>query len=165
MVAETKQKGAALDRKETPPGAHNLRNRGKKLFEEINPIPQTDYRRVFSILSVPQRIQTLCVNLFGALQSLWCVGKLQHSSWYHHSSASLIPLPPFSSSSPKKLQPFITNSLWMDFFVQFLIHNLAFNAFRPCLGMCCFKYWNENQNSFTEQLQRHHVHEIPRFSH
>lgn len=30
MVAEMKQKGAALDRKETPPGAHNLRNRGKK---------------------------------------------------------------------------------------------------------------------------------------
>lgn len=86
-----KQKGAALDRKEMPPGTHNLRNRGKKLFEEINPIPQTDYRRVFSILSVPQRIQTLCVNLFGALQSLWCVEKLQHRSWYHHSSASLIP--------------------------------------------------------------------------
>lgn len=54
MVAKMKQNGAALDRKEMPPGTHTFWGAEEKLFEEINPIPQTDYRRGFSILSVPQ---------------------------------------------------------------------------------------------------------------
>lgn len=41
MVAEMKQNGVALDRKEMPPGTHNLRNRGTTLGRNKSH-PQSD---------------------------------------------------------------------------------------------------------------------------
>lgn len=127
--------------------------------------PQTDYRRVFSILSVPQENPDLCVNLCGALQSLWYAGNLQHSSWHHHSSASLVALPPFSSSFPTKLQPYITKSSWMDFFVHFISTTWHLRHSGSACGSVIWNIVMKNHNSHTEHLQRHQVHEISGFFH
>lgn len=161
MVAEMKQNGAELDRKEIPPGTHNPRNREKSQWKNQSHPPDWLQEGLLCSFCATGESKLCVLTRVGPCRAFDVLG-----------SAAQLRAPPqlcfphsFPNSFPCKASALPHKEFMDGFLCPLYIHNLALNAFRPCLGKCCFKYWNETTIFILSSSKDIQVHDITGFSH